>query len=234
MRSSPGDTLLPAEVVDGLAVHRHQRPQQPLAAAVFAHGVGVDPAALDVQIPAQLADPPGGVQHTAGAAQLLGGDKSLPGHIAGQVVHRVADHNDKAVGVKGAELGQDGVHDLLVALPQVVTGLAHLTAKPGGDDDNVAVAAVLIVPSPNAGSAERADAVADVQRLAIRRPDVQVHKDDHIHGGDEVQRVTDGGPDAAAADDGDFSCHNAMVPLWYCCQEVILPSCRWPRRSGRR
>ena len=112
--------------------------------AVLADDVGVHGGRGDVEVQAEVVAPAGGVQHGAGADDLVGRQAGLlPGDV-GQHIHGVGGHDVDAVEAVGHDLGVDGLENLGVTGDQVDAGLAVALRHARAVDHHGGVAAVLV------------------------------------------------------------------------------------------
>ena len=180
-------------------------PQGHLGVAVLTGDVAVDVLDGRAGLQGDEVPHPGGVQHRAGAEDLvLGQTGDLLGAV-GHHVHRVGHEDEDGVGSDLDQLGEDLLHDADGGASQLEAGLAGLLLGAGGDGDDVRVAADLgVVGARDGAGGGELDSLSDVEGLSL-----DLLLDDvlqHNLAGNALGHagVGEGGADGPGTDDSDF------------------------------
>ena len=204
--------LVELTAVEGLAPlgDRHAAdlgggPQRDLGVAVLTGDVAVDVLHGRTGLQGDEVAHAGGVQDGAGAEDLvLGQAGDLLGAV-GHHVHRVGHRHEDRVGGDLDQLGQDLLHNAHGGPGQLQTGLARLLLGPGGNGDDVGVAADLGVGGAGHGAGGgELDTLGDVEGLGLDLLLGDVLEDDLA--GDTLgdAGVGQGGTHRSGADNGDL------------------------------
>ena len=145
---------------------------------------GVDGLRVDVEFFREFEAEAGGVKNGAGADDVFGGEAGVfPGEV-GHDVHGVSDDEEDAAEAVSHNFFNHGAEDAGVFLEQVKASLSRFLVGAGGDDDDVAAAAVGVRAGFDfhVGGGD-GESVAEIHGFAFGVVCINVNQDEFVDGG---------------------------------------------------
>ncbi len=204
-----GDVVFIQVLQQGLAADVAVDPGNEAGVTVLAHDIGMDVGIRKAKELRQGVAQPGGIQHRAGADDLVRGKtQRLVGHIRHDV-RRVVGHDQDAAEVVLLQLLADAFRDPGVDLYQLQTGLTRFLRCAGCQYADVRIRCILIAASLDLHLGRRIDqTVVQVHGFAPCLVGVYIHQHQFVNAPFVEHRIGETHAHHAGADEHDFTLGN--------------------------